>query len=202
MNLGQTMGLLAMIFGIIGSWGLWKQNKAVWKKNPDGRRTAESVSGVWVTTFLAMFTAFLVYGIQRESFPMKFQGWLRVGFSLPLYVGFMMYGKRSWKEWALTMTYAGLLAVMVSGLWSATLFTIFSGLGIWSSFVQAHTIKVNKSRGKVAVELQVIYLLAILAWLVYAIVRKDTPLTLVSIGFTLSYSSTICMWVKYPQRPK
>lgn len=192
---------MAIFFGIIGSWGLIRQARAIWRINPDGHRSAESVSGVWVITFLAMFTAFLLYGIQKESFPMTFQGWLRVGFSLPVTAGFMLFGKRNWKHWVLLLVvYPLFLALMSKRDLSPILFTAFSFLGIWASFVQAYTIWQNRSRGKVAVELQTIYLSAIICWLIYGFVRNDYPLIIVSVGFTLSYSTTIWMWVKYPTK--
>ncbi|MBU3668824.1 MAG: hypothetical protein FGM57_02570 [Candidatus Taylorbacteria bacterium] len=194
MNLETLMGHLAIFFGVLGSWGLYKQARMIWSS-----KSAESVSGVWVILFLAMFTAFLIYGTQRGSFPMKFQGWLRVLFSLPVTIGFFKFGNRNWKHVLLLCMCAVFLSGMSVAMFSPTLFTAFSLLGVWSSFVQAYTIRKNRSRGKVAVELQVIYLLAILCWFVYASVRMDIPLLIVSVGFTLSYTSTILMWVRYPK---
>lgn len=193
MRIEDIMGYMAVFFGILGSWGLYRQASAIWSN-----KSAQSVSGTWVITFLAMFTAFLIYGSQQGSFPMKFQGWLRVAFSLPVTIGFLYYGNKSKKDWVLLCAYAILLSGMSFKALSPLLFTTFSFLGVWSSFVQAYTIKQNRSRGKVAVELQLIYLLAIICWLVYSIVRKDVPLIAVSVGFTLSYSSTIIMWFRYP----
>ena len=193
MNIETAMGYLAMLFGVLGSIGLYRQAKLIWRG-----KSAESVSGVWVITFLAMFVAFLVYGTQKHSFPMEFQGWLRVAFSLPVTVGFFVFGKVNKKHLSLIALYAVLLAGMSHSVLSPWLFTLFSFLGIWSSFVQAYTIKAKRSRGKVAVELQTIYLLAVVCWLVYSVVRHDVPLFTVSAGFILSYSSTIVMWKKYP----
>jgi uncharacterized protein with PQ loop repeat len=187
------MGYAAIFFGILGSWGLYKQARMIWSN-----KSAQSVSGTWVITFLAMFAAFLIYGVQQGSFPMKFQGWLRVAFSLPVTLGFFIYGITNKKHWALVLVYALLLSVMNVKAMAPVLFTLFSFLGVWSSFVQAYTIFQNRSRGKVAVELQIIYLLAIICWLVYGFVRKDVPLVTVSVGFTLSYLSTVIMWFRYP----
>lgn len=193
MNTETLMGYLALFFGVLGSWGLYKQARMIWTN-----KSAQSVSGTWVITFLAMFTAFLIYGMQQNSFPMKFQGWLRVGFSLPVTLGFFIYGNKSWKSYTLLVVYGLFLSAMIDKSLAPWFFTTFSMLGVGSSFIQAWTIKQNRSRGKVAVELQIIYLLAILCWLVYGSVRKDTPLITVSVGFTLSYLSTILMWFRYP----
>ncbi|QQR82725.1 hypothetical protein IPJ70_01275 [Candidatus Campbellbacteria bacterium] len=195
MTLGEIAGLLAVVFGILGSWGLWKQNRLIW-----GGKSAKSVSGTWVITFLAMFTAFLIYGTKQSSVPMMFQGWLRVAFSLPVSIGFVKYGRVEREHIALGCIYLLGLATMVSGILAPTLFVVFSTLGILASFVQAWTIRKNRSRGAVAVELQMIYLAAVVAWLVYGFVRKDIPLMLVSTGFIGSYSSTVIMWFRYPQK--
>ena len=193
MHTENITGYAAVFFGILGSWGLYRQTRIIWLN-----KSAQSVSGTWVITFLAMFAAFLIYGTQQGSFPMKFQGWLRVAFSLPVTIGFLIYGITSKKHWALALVYAVLLSGMSFKAVSPWLFTLFSFLGVWSSFVQAYTISHNRSRGKVAVELQIIYLSAIVCWLVYGFVRKDAPLITVSVGFTLSYLSTIVMWFRYP----
>ncbi len=194
MRIEQIMGYAAIFFGILGSWGNYKQARMIWSN-----KSAQSVSGVWTITFLAMFTSFLIYGVQQESFPMKFQGWLRVGFTVPVTLGFMVYGKVERKHKILVAAFAALMVGMSWKAVSPILFLVFSFLGIWASFVQACTIKKNRSRGQVAVELQMIYLSAIICWLVYAIVRGDIPFIIASIGFTLSYSSTIIAWFKYPK---
>ena len=193
MRTENIMGYAAIFFGILGSWGLYKQARMIWSS-----KSAQSVSGTWVITFLAMFAAFLIYGVQQGSFPMKFQGWLRVAFSLPVTLGFFTYGITNKKHWALVLVYTLLLSVMSIKAMAPLLFTLFSFLGVWSSFVQAYTIFQKRSRGKVAVELQIIYLLAIICWLVYGFARKDVPLVTVSVGFTLSYLSTVIMWFRYP----
>lgn len=193
MRTENIMGYAAIFFGIIGSWGLYRQARMIWSN-----KSAQSVSGTWVITFLAMFAAFLIYGAQQGSFPMQVQGWLRVAFSLPVTIGFFIYGITSKKHWALVLAYVILLSAMSVKAMSPWLFTVFSFLGVWSSFVQAHMISHNRSRGKVAVELQMIYLAAIICWVVYGFARNDIPLIIVSVGFTLSYLSTIIMWYKYP----
>ncbi len=193
MDLQKLMGYAAIFFGIIGSWGLYRQIKAIW-----GSRSAQSVSGTWTITFLAMFTAFLIYGFQKKSFPMEFQGVLRVVFSIPVTIGFFVFGKWRKKDVLLLIGCAILLVAMVDHRLSPTLFIAFSFLGVWASFVQAFTIYKEQKRGKIAVELQVIYLLAVICWLGYAITRHDLPLMTTSTGFSLSYLATIAMWLKYP----
>lgn len=183
-----------MALGIIGSWGLYQQFKTIFKK-----KSAKSISGIWVITFLAMFTSFLIYGWQQESIPMQFQGWLRVGFSIPVVVGFFLYGSPNQKDlWVLLLCTTLLTMMLFLKKFSPTIFSLFSFLGIISSFLQASTIKRHRTRGQVSVTLQVIYLASVLCWLIYAIFRKDYYLIIVSIGFIFSYSSTIIMWVRYP----
>lgn len=194
MSIETIMGWAAILFGVLGSIASVQQAYKIWSS-----RSAQSVSGVWTITFLAMFTAFLTYGTQQGSFPMQFQGWLRVAFTLPITLGFVAYGKdRGKKHVMLALGYTALLSAMSIKVASPLLFTLFSFLGVTASFIQAYTIRKERTRGKVAVELQIIYLAAILCWLVYGLSRKDVPLILVAIGFTLSYSSTIIMWKKYP----
>ncbi len=192
MNIESFIGNAAVFFGILGSWGLYRQARLIWSN-----KSAQSVSGTWTITFLAMFTAFLLYGIHQDSFPMKFQGALRVLFSLPVTIGYLVYGRREDRDWFLILLCTVLLALMSVKAVAPVLFTAFSFLGIISSFIQALTIRRNRTRGKVAVELQIIYLSAIVCWLVYSVVRGDVPLMVVSIGFTMSYLSTVVMWFKY-----
>jgi uncharacterized protein with PQ loop repeat len=162
-------------------------------------KSVQSVSGIWTIIFLAMFASLFIYGAQQGSFPMKFQGGLRVVFSLPVMLGFFVYGAASKKHWALVCACAILLAGMVgSRAISPWLFILFSFLGIGASLVQAYTIWQNRSRGKVVVELQLIYLAAILCWLVYGLLRHDDYLVTISVGFILSYLATIVMWFRYP----
>ena len=193
MNIEGLMGYAAVLIGVLGSWGLYRQAKMIWTS-----KSAKSVSGTWVVTFLAMFVAFLLYGLQQSSFPMEIQGWLRVAFSLPVVIGYFTYGDRKDGDWFLVLLYTFFLSLMGVKAVAPALFVIFLVLGIWSSFIQALTIRYKRSRGKVAVELQVIYLVAVVCWLVYGLVRKDVPLISTSIGFALSYSTTIAMWLKYP----
>jgi len=193
MRTEDVIGYAAIFFGILGSWGLYRQTRMIW-----ATKSAQSVSGTWTITFLAMFIAFLIYGVQQNSFPMSFQGGLRVAFSLPVTIGFFMYGKSCKKDWALVLVYLLLLSAMWFRYLSPWIYTLFSFLGVASSFVQADTIRKNRSRGKVVVELQIIYLLAITCWCVYGFIRKDLAVFLASVGFIMSYSSTIFMWFKYP----
>lgn len=197
MDIEKTSGYIAVFFGIIGSWGLYRQVKLIWTS-----KSVASVSGMWTITFLVMFASFLIYGTQKSSFPMIFQGWLRVGFSIPLVIGFWKYGGFTRKHWILTGLYSILLISMASRKFSPIIFVGLSYVGIVSSFVQAWTIYAEKSRGKVAVELQVIYLLASICWFVYGLVRKDFFFLSTSIGFFLSYSSNVIMWWKYPATQK
>jgi uncharacterized protein with PQ loop repeat len=190
----DVMGYAAVFFGILGSWGLYRQTCMIWVN-----KSVQSVSGIWTIIFLAMFASLFIYGAQQGSFPMKFQGGLRVVFSLPVMLGFFVYGAASKKHWALVCACAILLAGMVgSRAISPWLFILFSFLGIGASLVQAYTIWQNRSRGKVVVELQLIYLAAILCWLVYGLLRHDDYLVTISVGFILSYLATIVMWFRYP----
>lgn len=186
---------MGIFFGIIGSWGLYLQAKLLWTS-----KSAKSVSGVWLITFLAMFASFLIYGAQRGSFPMGFQGAIRIVFYIPVIIGFYVYGKHTWKHNAFVVACAISLLTMRIERYSPVIFMAFSFAAIASSFLQAYTIWKNQSRGKVSVELHVIYLAAIICWFIYAIIRKDQPLITVSIGFILSYSSTIFMWRRYPEK--
>ena len=150
--------------------------------------------------FCTMFTSFLIYGTQQGSVPMQIQGWLRVIFSFVLMISFFVHG--SWSNKHLKLV--GLsIAILVIMSWKKASPLVFLGLsyaGIASSFIQAWTITKNKSRGDVAVELQIVYLLSIVFWFVYAIIRKDVPFIIVSVGFIFSYSSTIIAWSKYPKK--
>lgn len=193
MRTEDITGYMTIFFGILGSWGLYRQIKVIWLG-----KSAKSVSGAWVITSLAMFTAFLVYGAQQNSFPMQFQGWIRVVFLLPVIAGVFCFGNESRKCVVLMLVYALLLSGMSFREFSPHLYIFFSFLGIWSSFVQAYIIWKNYSRGKVAVELQIIYLLSVICWLVYGLIRNDWPLVVCSAGFTLSYLATITMWLRYP----
>lgn len=195
MSTESIMGYAAMFFGILGSWGLYKQASMIWLN-----KSTKSVSGTWIVTYLAMFIAFLTYGLQQNSFPMEFQGWLRVGFSVPVTLGFFIYGKINKIDWVLIPIYILFLIIMSLKIQAPLFFTAFSFLGIFASFVQAYTVWKNRFRGLLSVELQLIYLLAVISWTVYGIVRKDIPLIIVSVGFVLSYSSTIFMWLKYPKQ--
>jgi uncharacterized protein with PQ loop repeat len=194
MRIENISGYMTIFFGIFGSWGLYRQIKAIWSS-----KSVKSVSGAWVITSIAMFTAFLIYGAQQHSFPMQFQGWIRVAFLLPVVTGLFCFGKKESKKYVvLICMYSVLLSGMSFKAFSPALYMMFSFLGVWSSFVQAYTIWKNYSRGKVAVELQIIYLLSVICWLVYGFARNDWPLVICSAGFTISYLSTIVMWFRYP----
>lgn len=162
-------------------------------------KSTQSVSGVWVITSLTLFTAFLIYGYVQDSVPMKVQGWFRVGFSLPITLGFFIYGKVEKKLLSLCGAYGIILCCMWSDRFAPAIFITLSYVGVWSSFVQAYTIWKNKSRGQVSLHLQIIYFLSSVFWLVYAAIRKDYPLVSTSIGFTIPACGAIILWCKYPR---
>lgn len=192
MRLEDIMGYAAIFFGILGSWFSVKQAHMIWSS-----KSALSVSGTFLITFVAMFASLLIYGVQQDSFYMGLQGGLRVSFLLPIVAGFFKYGKSGKKERRLITLYSLLLA----GMWfkpiSPFLFSLFSFLGVAASFIQADTIRNNRSRGKVSVELQIILLGAISCWCVYGYIRKDEALFITAAAFIMSYSTTIFMWFKY-----
>lgn len=192
MKAEDIMGYLTIGFGIFGSWGLCKQGWMIGKS-----RSTASVSGIAIITPLMMFAAFLIYGMQQHSFPMQFQGWVRVAF-LSMVLGlYIKFGELNKTEKILLIVYPLLLALMMWQSISWILFIGFSYLGIWASFAQAFKIWRLRSRGQVSVELQLIYLASIICWLIYGFIRMDIPLISTSIGFTLSYAATIFMWFRF-----
>ncbi len=194
-----ALGWMVIIFTIIGSWGLWDQIKSIWLIKP---RSAKSISGEWSITFLAMFTSFLLYGIHTDDTPMMFQGWARIAFNIPVVIGFIVYGEMKRRHVLLLILYSSILAPALAGyavMSNETIFLIFAGLGILSSYSQTATIWIKKDRGRVSIKLQAVYLLSVIFWYFYAVMIKDFLLTCIMLGFCSSYSSTILMWLKNPK---
>lgn len=160
-----------------------------------------SISGEWSIIFLAMFITFLMYGIEIKSIPMQFQGWLRVVFNLPVIIGFFCFGNITVRHWFLLCSSSALIGLSVFGsniVPIYTTFIIFSTLAIVASLRQAYVIYDNKSRGRVSVSLQLIYLLSVIFWAIYAKMIDDSVLWYLMPGFIISYSSVVFMWYKYP----
>ena len=194
-NYESYIGNTAVIFGFLGALAYSKQTYVIF-----ANKTAQSVSGLWTITFSAGFIAFLIYGIQQNSSSMELQGWLRTVFSLPVAVGFFIFGAVSYKHYLLVVAYFVLLFLMYMEQFAYEIFVGLGFLGITMLFVQMQKIHNEGTRGVVSLDLQIVLLLAAVCWTFYSVIREDLPLMIISMVAALANALVIHAWFYNPAR--
>ncbi len=200
LNQATLSSFCVMIFGIIGAYGQWKQARLIWSS-----RSARSVSILWILTFLFMFLAYFLQGLNTGSATLLIQGMLRAAFCLPILVGIIAfeYSKISRKDVLFfVILVTGMVIMVLVPDWRNLFFQLFGYLGVIMSIDQPYQIWKNKSRGKVSMTMLITFISAVSFWTWYAWIFEDMGLFWLSLSFVLVYLVTIVIWWIYSKDQK
>lgn len=182
------------LFTLVESWGLWHQNKAIWKQ-----KSGQSVSITWFSFFTATVVVVFVYGITINSIALIFNGLLLTLFHLPVLVGLWKFKGFNKAEKLLGVGLLVALAVMLATPIKDWFFLIFSFGLIASSVMQPIEIWRNKDAGVLEIKLLVSYLVSMSFWLVYSYAIRDWVLQIVAPLYLAVIVLTVAFWFRYRQ---
>lgn len=195
LNQATISSVGVMVCGIIGAYGQWRQARLIWRA-----KSAQSVSIYWTFSFLFMFLAYLVEGLNSEKGVMAIQGGLRAVFYLPIIIGIAVFAaeriSRRSKIFCAILA-LGIAAMIFLPEWSGLLFLCYGYLGVFVALDQPLQIWKNRSRGKVSITMLATYTAAVSFWTWYAWVFNDLRLFWVSAVFAAEYIVTMVLWFKY-----
>lgn len=152
---------------LLGAWGLWDQIGIIWRK-----RSAESVSVILNIAYLAMFTAFVIYGVWLDSGALMIQVVRAVLLGVVVLSLLKFRGLTSYQWLGLGILALG-LGLMIALPYKEWFFLGFSIIGGVAAADQPYQIWKNKSSGRVSARLLSVYALGGAAWLVYGLALSE-----------------------------
>ena len=190
-----AVGGLVILFGVIGTWGLWKQrNKIV------HNRSGHSVSKLAFLYMTFHFGAMTVYGSSILDIPLVINGLLRFLFHLPILVGLEKYRGFTKKERGIAWGLAALLVLMIVVSFKQEFFLVENFGAIFIAMAQPLEIWREKNSGVVEIRLVLIYLGTAFTWIFYGLLINDWVVWLTSAGFFFVWVATVGLWKKYRQK--
>jgi uncharacterized protein with PQ loop repeat len=196
----QNWGLNALTVGAIGTiiftfvetWGLWQQNKTIWKFE-----SGQSISIVYFAYATGVFMSVLIYGIAEHSLAMIINGFFLTLFHLPILIGLWKF--ESFSTWDKRIC-VGIIAYMI--LMSLVpfkdiLFMIFSFTNVLFTCTQPWKIWREKDAGAVEIKLIFTYLANTFFWIAYAYTIHDWVLQIICPCYFVLSALIIVLWFKY-----
>lgn len=162
-NAITTSAAINVVTMLLGSWGLWDQIRIIWLK-----RSAESVSVVLNIAYLAMFSAFVIYGAWLDSGALMIQIVRAILLAVIVISLIKFQGFTVW-QWIGLLAIALGLGFMIVLPYKEWFFLGFSIIGGIAAADQPYQIWKNRNPGKVSFNLLVVYALGGAAWLVYGL---------------------------------
>lgn len=186
--------LTIIFFALYGAWGLKNQAKEIWDHT-----SGKSVSVAWHASFMFMFASFLVYGVEQDKLGLIFTGFIRTVFYIPILAGLWKFKEFRRAEKFFMVSLVVLLTYMILSDHRATMFLVFSYLGVAATAFQPLEIWQEKNSGVVSIKLLFIYEVSGFFWIAYGFVFYDLPVLIMSISLVAIYTITILLWLKYRQ---
>ena len=196
----QNWGLNALTVGAIGTiiftfvetWGLWQQNKTIWKFE-----SGQSISIVYFAYATGVFMSVLIYGIAEHSLAMIINGFFLTLFHLPILIGLWKF--ESFSTWDKRIC-VGIIAYMI--LMSLVpfkdiLFMIFSFTNVLFTCTQPWKIWREKDAGAVEIKFIFTYLDNTFFWISYAYTIHDWVLQIICPCYFVLSALIIVLWFKY-----
>ncbi|MBI3274008.1 MAG: hypothetical protein HYZ69_02595 [Candidatus Colwellbacteria bacterium] len=160
-----------MFFSVLGAWGLWKQNFAIWK-NKSGRSVSISHFSFSLGYFLSGFT----WGLEKNSLALILHCGGRAFFHVPILVGLWKFKGFTRSEKILSGLFlAGIFVTILMSVKEAS-FLIYSIGSILAYFTQPVEIFRNKYAGTVEPGLHWIYFGNGTFWTIYGFATNDPVL--------------------------
>lgn len=167
-----TIGFLGiMFFSLLGAWGLWKQNLAIWMA-----QSGKSVSVSYFSFYLAYFLSGFAYGLDRNSLALILHCGGRAVSHIPILIGLWKFKGLTRNEKFFSLLFFG--GILLTPLLSAEEFSFFaySVGGIFLYIAQPLEIYRNKDSGTVEPKLHYIYFGSATFWTIYGFATHDLVL--------------------------
>lgn len=169
-----TLGFLGtMFFSVLGAWGLWKQNSAIWRN-----KSGMSVSISYFSFYFAYFASGFIYGLDKKSLALILHCGGRMLFHVPILIGLWKFKKFTRNEKCLSVLFfVGILLTLLLPIKNSS-FLVYSVGGILAYIAQPIEIFKNKDSGTVEAKLHLIYLGSSIFWTIYGFATDDLVLKL------------------------
>ncbi len=188
-----TFGFLGMIvFTIVGSWGLLKQNEKIWKN-----QSGKLLSITWFVANFYMCIAIFLYGLDQFSISLIFHGIIRGLFHIPILIGLRRFKGFKILEIIIFYAMAGGILLMIILPMKALFFLLFSYIGIIALSTQPWEIWRKKEVGELSIRLIMTYLISSLFWLLYSFAFDNLTMKIVSISYFIILLIITQLWFKY-----
>ncbi len=188
-----TIGFLgAVFFTLVEAWGVWQQNRAIWKN-----QSGESVSVIWFSYFAALLAVVFIYGIAIKSILLILNGLLISILHIPILVGLWRFKGFTKTEKVMCACFLAAVVAMVIAPFKDWFFLLFTAGNILFSLNQPYEIWKNKNSGVVEIKLLAVYLASTLFWLIYGFAIGDWVLQIVNPAYMVTLTITVLVWFKY-----
>ncbi len=186
--------LAAILITIIQGWGIWKQNKKIWKN-----QSGKSLSLIFFVFQFSYFTSYFVYGIDRDSLTIIVNNILGLLF-IPIIIGLIRYKLKEKELSRRELIISSLLPLIIPGtllIKDKDLFLIII-LGIAAISVAPQVLELIKTKETKNIEPKfiIVFLISGTLWLIYglainslALITSSIPTILLSLMFLILYFS-------------
>jgi len=196
-NIFTISAIGTFLFTVLQGWGLWKQNRAIWRT-----RSGKSISAHFFIYWAWYFSSFLVYGLAKHSIAMVVNA-LQGVVIIPILVGLWKFNEGfTVKEKSFFRLCIMMPAVMIFVAWyhitlmEITFFLYLMGLLVVGLF-QLFKLVDEGRPGVVEPRLIMAFMAAAVFWEVVGIKMNDLPLTIFNpMSFTMS-GIILGLWWKY-----
>src|SRR3989339_183294 len=143
--------IIIVIFSILESWGIYKQNKKIWDK-----KSGESVSVAWFIYFMFMLFSYFVYGIFTKEAAIIING-LASLFVVPIVVGLWRFKGFSKIDFFVFLLCVLGFVVMLIFPFKRIMFLLFSFGSILALIAQLVEMHKTKAVGVIEIKLIQVY---------------------------------------------
>lgn len=154
--------IATMIFSVGEAWGIYKQNKKVWKKE-----SGLSISISWFIYFMFMLASFFVYGFITHKIAIMFNGLVFI-FVIPLVVGLWKFKGFTIFDYLIFAITLFALLIMIFLPIKPLMFLLFSLGSIACLTMQPIEMWKTKKVGAVEIRLIWVYFMSTCFWIIYA----------------------------------
>lgn len=190
-----TVGFVgAVFFVLVELWGLWLQNRAVWRA-----KSAQSISVACFVYLAALFMSGFIYGVETKSIALMTSLPLSL-IHIPILLGVWKFKGFSGTEKFITAGLAVVLVVMAIAPAKDWFFLLFS-LGSAAALVgQPYEIWKNRDAGVVEITLLLVYLVSTVFWVIYGYAIHDWVLRITTPIYLAILVLTAVLWFRYRPR--
>ena len=191
-----TIGFFGtLFFSVLGAWGLWKQNAAIWKI-----RSGRSVSISYFSFYFSYFVVGFIYGLNKSLLALILHTGGRILFHIPILIGLWKFKRFTRGEKLLSsLFFIGIVLTCLLPVKDHSFF-VYSVGSVIAYLAQPIEIFKNKDSGTVETKLHLIYLGSSTFWTIYGFATDDWVLKMTTPPIILIALLTIALCIKY-RRP-